>query len=233
MLSQSKKINEVAKNDFSEESACNYEQKCLCVLVLDVSGSMNGTPIVELNRWLQEFCKEATDDDVISQRLEVSIITFNDYVTTVQEPALVENFTIPTLEANGESAIINAVNEAIDKVQARKDWYKSIGPLYYRPNIILMTNKKLGNSQDVNNLASRIKADTAAKRYVFCPICVEDVNIPELNKIAGSIPAMSLKEVKFSQFFNHWIGVELNVAYSTEDEKVTLEESNDWTNILI
>ena len=30
----------MAKNDFSTESAVNYEQKCLCVLVLDVSGSM-------------------------------------------------------------------------------------------------------------------------------------------------------------------------------------------------
>ena len=30
----------MAKNDFSAESAENFEQKCLCVLVLDVSGSM-------------------------------------------------------------------------------------------------------------------------------------------------------------------------------------------------
>ena len=33
----------MAKNDFSAESAENYEQKCLCVLVLDVSGSMSST----------------------------------------------------------------------------------------------------------------------------------------------------------------------------------------------
>ena len=31
----------MAKNDFSSEVAENYEQKCLCVLVLDLSGSMN------------------------------------------------------------------------------------------------------------------------------------------------------------------------------------------------
>ena len=35
----------MAKNDFSSEVAENYEQKCLCVLVLDVSGSM-GSPSV-------------------------------------------------------------------------------------------------------------------------------------------------------------------------------------------
>ena len=31
----------MATNNFSAEFAENYEQKCLCVLVLDVSGSMN------------------------------------------------------------------------------------------------------------------------------------------------------------------------------------------------
>ena len=31
----------MAKNDFSAEVAENYEQKCLCALVLDISGSMN------------------------------------------------------------------------------------------------------------------------------------------------------------------------------------------------
>ena len=45
----------MAKNDFSAEAAENYEQKCLCVLVLDVSGSMSGEPIQELNKGLQDF----------------------------------------------------------------------------------------------------------------------------------------------------------------------------------
>lgn len=31
----------MAKINFSAEVAENYEQKCLCVLVLDISGSMN------------------------------------------------------------------------------------------------------------------------------------------------------------------------------------------------
>ena len=41
--------------NFEGESPDNYEQKCLCLLVLDVSGSMSGDPINELNKGLQEF----------------------------------------------------------------------------------------------------------------------------------------------------------------------------------
>ena len=51
----------MAKNDFSSEVAENYEQKCLCVLVLDVSGSMGGSPIQELNNGLQDFYNEISN----------------------------------------------------------------------------------------------------------------------------------------------------------------------------
>ena len=243
----------MAKNDFSAESAVNYEQKCLCVLVLDTSGSMREiiggdvrhtghtemmdgklyniveggiTKLDDLNNGLQEFYREIESDESTSQRLEVSLITFNDYVTTVQEPALVEGFTMPALEANGETAMVDAVNEAINKVQARKDWYKSTGQNYYRPWVILMTDGEPNSNQDVNSLASRIKADTAAKKYAFLPIGVEGANMSVLNKIAGEIPAMSLKGAKFSQFFK-WLSASIN---ATEGEKVTLADPSDWMN---
>ena len=101
----------MAKNDFSAESAENFEQKCLCVLVLDVSGSMRGEPIRELNNGLQDFYNEIMADETTSQRLEVSIMTFNQAVQTLQEPALIDNVTMPTLTAYGSTAMVDAVNE--------------------------------------------------------------------------------------------------------------------------
>jgi uncharacterized protein YegL len=220
----------MAKNDFSAESASNYEQKCLCVLVLDVSGSMNGTPITELNNGLQSFYKEITDDDTTSQRLEVSLITFNHIVTTVQEPALVENFTMPKLTANGATAMVDAVNAAIDKVQARKDWYKSTGQNYYRPWVILMTDGEPDDGQDVASLANRIKADTAAKRYAFLPIGVQGANMSILNQIAGDIPPMPLQGAKFSQFFK-WLSASMGTVVKAEEgDKVTLADPGEWMN---
>jgi uncharacterized protein YegL len=220
----------MAKNDFSAETATNYEQKCLCVLVLDVSGSMRGTPIAELNRGLQEFYKEIADDESTSQRLEVSLITFNNIVKTVQEPALVENFTMPTLKADGSTALVNAVNEAIDKVTARKQWYKDSGQNYYRPWIILMTDGEPDDNQDVNGLANRIKADTAAKRYAFLPIGVDGAEMSMLDKIKGDIPPMHLQGAKFSQFFK-WLSASMGtVVNATEGENVTLADPSDWMN---
>lgn len=225
----------MAKNDFSAEAAQNYEQKCLCVLVLDVSGSMKGKPIEELNKGLQEFYDEISNDVTTSQRLEVSLITFSHVVKTIQEPALVENFTMPQLTAGGSTAMVNAVNAAIEKVAARKSWYKQTGQAYYRPWIILMTDGEPDDDQDVGTLARRIKQDTQDKRYVFLPIGVEGANMSILQSIEGDyspkpkIPAMKLQGTKFSSFFK-WLSASMGTIVTAEEgQKVDITNgADDW-----
>ena len=241
----------MAKNDFSAESAENYEQKCLCVLVLDTSGSMleiidnsnmqytgetvymdgkqynlvtGGVSKLDLlNDGLQVFYDEIMSDEVTSQRLELSLITFNDKVTVVQEPALPENMTMPVLECEGDTALVDAVNEAIEKVEARKQWYKSTGQTYYRPWIILMTDGEPNADQDIDALAARIQRDTAAKKYAFLPIGVEGANMEVLQRIASNgMNAMKLKDTHFAQFFK-WLSASMGtIVNHTEGEKVNL-----------
>ncbi len=219
----------MAKNDFSAEAAENYEQKCLCVLVLDVSGSMRGTPIEELNKGLKDFYEEISSDVTTSQRLEISIITFSNTVITLQEPALVENITMPTLTASGSTEMVNAINYAIDMVDARKKWYKETNQNYYRPWIILMTDGEPDDDQDVAGLAQRIQNDTRNKRYAFLPIGVEGANMAVLDQIKGNIPAMKLQGTRFSSFFK-WLSASMGtIVTSEEGEKVDLTEgADDW-----
>ena len=47
------------------EEPSNFEQKCLCVLVLDVSGSMSGSPINLLNEGLRRFQEELLQEIVL------------------------------------------------------------------------------------------------------------------------------------------------------------------------
>lgn len=211
----------MAKNDFSAESAENFEQKCLCVLVLDVSGSMRGEPIAELNKGLQDFYNEIKNNETTSQRLEVCIMTFNQRVQTVQEPALVDNFTMPTLTATGSTAMVDAVNEAIDKVTARKQWYKETGQPYYRPWIILMTDGEPDEGQDVYGLGPRIKRDIEEKRYIFLPIGIEGANKETLEALQG-MPPLKLKGLKFMEFFQ-WLSASMGtIVNHTEGEKVDI-----------
>lgn len=249
----------MAKNDFITEPAMNYEQKCLCVLVLDVSGSMGEVVegevkytgrqemidgqlynIVEgginkmdgLNEGLQVFYNEIYQDDTSSQRIEVALIAFNDTVQVVQEPALVENFTMPTLTSGGETAMADAMFEAIDLVERRKRWYKSTGQPYYRPWIILMTDGEPNGDQNMASLIAQIKKDTANKKYVFLPIGVSGANMEILRSMegegSGRIPAMPLKGAKFSNFFK-WLSGSFDVVINAQEgDRVSFDDPASW-----
>ena len=219
----------MAKNDFTGESAENYEQKCLCVLVLDVSGSMRGKPIAELNQGLKAFYQEISADETTKQRLEIALIEFNSTVKNTLSPALVDNFTMPELEASGSTAMVDAVNAAIDLVADRKAWYKETNQNYYRPWIILMTDGEPDSDQDITTLAQRIQNDTTQKRYAFMPIGVEGANMKILEQIKGNIPPMKLQGTKFSAFFK-WLSASMGTVVTAEEgQKVDLTEgASDW-----
>lgn len=62
------------------EFADNPEPRCPVVLVLDISGSMAGPPIKELNEALRSFSDALKNDRLASLRVEVAVVTFGGNV---------------------------------------------------------------------------------------------------------------------------------------------------------
>ena len=60
----------------TDDFAANPEPRCPCVLLLDVSGSMSGAAIAELNKGLVVFQDELMADSMAQKRVEVAIVTF-------------------------------------------------------------------------------------------------------------------------------------------------------------
>ncbi len=87
-------------NDF----ASNPEPRCPCVLLLDVSGSMRGQPLEELNAGLTIFKDELAADTLAMKRVEVSIVTFGP--VSVETPfTSAATFYPPTLQAQGDTPL--------------------------------------------------------------------------------------------------------------------------------
>lgn len=214
---------------FKTESPENYEQKCCCVLVLDVSSSMQGEPIRELNEGLKAFYKDIQNDSTTSNRLEVSIITFNEHVKTLVQPSLASNFTMPTLIANGGTMIADGVREGIKATRARKAWYKDTGQPYYRPWVILMTDADPDNFQSTTTLAAEIKDGMSKKDFFFLAIGVQGADMQKLKAISDpSMPAAQLKGLKFSEFFK-WLSASMTTVTNSKDgDKVNLPNPAEW-----
>lgn len=224
----------MAASDFAAESPANYEQKCLCVLVLDVSGSMVGEPIRQLNEGLEAFRYQVIKDETAAERLEVSIITFESTVNCIQEPALLRDIHMPKLEANGSTQLARAVKTAILKVIDRKHWYRKTGQPYYRPFIILMTDGDPDADQDMGELMVEINEGVNNKRFLFFPIGVEGANMDRLNYIAHpSTPPMKLKGLNFVGFFQ-WLSNSVGVITRSKDgDQIQLPDASSWGQISI
>lgn len=108
------------------EFAENPEPRCPCLLLLDVSGSMNGEPIAELNKGLITFKDELAADALAMKRVEVAIVTFGPVRTELawQSAAL---FYPPNLSSQGDTPMGEAIRQGLDMVRQRKDEYRANG----------------------------------------------------------------------------------------------------------
>lgn len=221
----------MAHNDFAGEAPVNYEQKCPCVLVLDVSGSMSGEPIEQLNEGLKEFQREVRNDETASDRLEISIVTFGSDIEEVQSFSLLENFDMPELRINGSTRLVDGVREGIRLVEKRKKWYKDTGQTYYRPYVILMTDGEPDSGQDVNGLASEIQQGVDAKKFNFWAFGVEGADMNMLGTISHpEFKPMKLKGVDFVKFFL-WLSASMSsIAAARPGENLDVSPTSEEEN---
>lgn len=205
---------------YEQNEPINYEQKCLCVLVLDTSGSMNAdNAIGQLNQGLQTFNSQIMNDETARDRLEIAIVSFNSEIKVELQPSLISEIEMPTLKASGQTQLVRAIEEAQQVIKDRKDYYKSKGLTYYRPWIVVMTDgDPYPANQDIDGIAQKIQEDADAKKYVFFMIGVgNEVHDDVLSKLTTSqFPAMRMDAVNFAEFFQ-WLSASATVVVNSDD----------------
>lgn len=218
---QSKNNRTMAEDIFfgEGENPENGQEKTLCVFLLDNSGSMSGKKMDDLNKGLKQFYQDILDNDAWSQRIEVAVISFETEVRYLQQPAIAENFTMPTLTAMGGTNMVGGIQKAIDVVEERKQYYKDHGIAYKRPWIVMVTD----GYANVESIKGRVKKDGEDKHYFFQPIAVDDgADMNLLNSLATQ-QAFKLKDQNFSAFFK-WLSNSLGViGTANPGEKVQLD----------
>lgn len=200
--------------------ADNPEPRVPCVLLLDVSGSMNGTPIAELNEGLIIYKDELAADSLASRRVEVAIVTFGDGVQVPTDFTTTEGFMPPHLQAGGTTPMGAAIHRAIDMVEERKQTYKANGIAYYRPWLFLITDG--GPTDEWKSAADRVRAGESAKSFSFFSVGVEGANLDTLSQISKRTP-LKLKGLRFRDLFQWLSSSQQSVSKSSPGDDVPLE----------
>ena len=211
----------------------NPEPRCPCVLVVDVSSSMYGAKMDQLNSGIATFAQELKADQLASLRTEVAIVTFGSGSEMPQDFVTADQFNPPTLVANGVTEMSAGINLALDKIEERKQMYRDNGIDYYRPWLFLITDGAPTESQEVVNAAStRLKQAESEKRVATFSVGVEGADMGLLTEISPRRPLM-LKGMEFSGMFV-WLSQSMSrVSASRTDEEIALDTDGlkDWAAI--
>jgi uncharacterized protein YegL len=213
----------------ASEFAENPEPRVPCVLLLDVSGSMSGQPIAELNEGLVTLKDTLFADSLASKRAEIAIVTFGGSVNTIQDFVTAEHFQPPQLQASGGTPMGQAIFAGLDMIAQRKGMYRSNGVSYYRPWIFLITDGGPDPDDPWRAAAERVKEGEASKSFAFFTVGVENANLGVLAKIATRAP-VKLKGLNFRDLFL-WLSQSMQaVSQSSPGDKVSLPPAG-WAEI--
>lgn len=207
------------------EFAENPDPRCPCVLLLDVSTSMQGESIVALNEGLRVFQREVSLDAVAARRVEVAIVTFGTGVKTVQDFVTVDQFHPPDLVAGGQTHMASGIQMALDLIEQRKATYRNNGVAYYRPWVFLITDgSPYGEPESTVDIArQRVLADQQARKVAFFAVGTEGANLQKLATFTmPDRPPLRLKGVQFVELFVWLSRSQQGVAQSRPGEQVPL-----------
>ena len=204
----------------TDDFAINPEPRLPCVLLLDVSGSMQGRPIAELNEGIRLYKNELLADPLATKRVEVALVTFGGEAKPVSEFTTAEHFEPPPLRADGSTPLGAAINLGLAMVLQRKMAYRANGIPYFRPWIFLITD---GAPTDEWRFAARkVKDGEENRAFAFFAVGVEGADFGVLSEISSRAP-LRLQGLRFRDLFQWLSNSQRSLSQSTpgDQDKVT------------
>jgi uncharacterized protein YegL len=206
----------------AEQFARNPEKRCPCALVLDVSASMDGEPLRELQAGLNAFRTSLQGHAQARQRVEPAIVTFGGSVQVVHPFMDAELFNPPELQASGNTPMGQAIMRTLDLIEERKAAYQQHGVPYYRPWIFLITDGE-PTDQDSHfwrEALQRIRDGTQNRKFMLFAIGVKGANMNLLRQLSDS--PKQLQGLAFVELFQ-WLSNSLGaVTQAGPGQAITL-----------
>jgi len=215
-------------NDFAE----NPEPRVPCILLIDVSKSMQGDPIEQLTEGLKIYKKELADDGLASKRVEVAIITFGTEVKVACQFTTIEGFEPPTLKASGRTSMGKAVAQAMEMLATRKQSYRDNGISYYRPWLFLISDG-VPNDSGWEEVAKKAREEEQKKAFKMFCVGVEGARLDVLGLFSNTAP-VRLKGLQFREMFEWLSASQQSVSRSSPGEETPLQNPatpDGWASI--
>ena len=216
--------------DFSELTENPTARLPIC-LVLDVSASMYGDKIDELNRAVRRFFDEVRADEFTLDAADISIVTFGRKVQQVMDFASVDRQSVPLLTPEGTTPMGQAVNLALDVLEGRKKMYQSVGVDYFQPWMVLMSDGAPTDS--IDHATHRCCAlESQKKLSVFSVGIGHQASLQSLSQFTNR-SAFKLKGLNFTEFFE-WLSQSMSATSRSipgDEMDVMPQDLSKWAEL--
>ena len=201
--------------------AAPSEPHMACVLLLDTSGSMSGSPINSLNKAINDFKEQTSLDELAQKRVDIAIIEFNDSARVIQDFTPLPRLQPVALSATGCTAMGEGINLAIDKVKERNRFYANMGTPCFKPWIFMITDG--APTDDISSARQRIideESKGAHGKLKFWAVGVPGYSKETLQSLTKR--CIALDEANFSGIFDWMSESMVAISVSRVDENPQL-----------
>ena len=174
---------------------------CFC---LDVSGSMAGYPIEQLNDGLQSFFASIRENEETKSSADIAIITFGGSVDIFLPFGKTgKDQSIPRIQATTSlTPIGEGILTALELLNARKEGYKQMGIKYYQPWLVVITDGAPQGDNAVENMEKAIELEDNDKLVVFNIGVGNSADFPMLQRLSGKREKpISISTAQFGKLF--------------------------------
>jgi len=224
-----------------EVNDANPDPRVACVVLCDVSGSMQGEPIEALERGFAAFTHYLHNETLASKRVEVAVVTFGTAATVLVPMQEARSLQPAQFTASGTTNMAAGIHLALDIIEDRKHAYKAAGLQYYRPWILLLTDGK-PNVEGFDEAAARLnQVEMARGVTVFAVGAGPRVDYQQLARLSAQRSPAPLEGLKYEALFE-WLSASLaNVSNSAEyarndaalgalGDRIPLPSVSGWTS---
>ena len=199
------------------------------IFVLDISYSMDGPPIRQLNEGLNRFKAEVCQSKQTRDILDVAIIEFSNNHKVVQTFVPIEYMLHVQLECGGGTKYTGAIREALRMADERSRFYRRSGTEPYKPWIIMVTDG--APLDDITQVANEVKEAQQSERVRFIALGVGDYDPKALARLTDVV--FRMEGTDFTSFFD-WVNKSMrsvSVTAPGEKPKLPTLEGNIYRDV--
>lgn len=198
------------------------------VFLLDTSGSMQGIRIAKVNDMMRRIVRALEADALARVKVELAVITFSTHSQVLHDFALPGQYSHLELTASGRTAMGEAIDKALDLVEARKQSYRHGGVDYHRPWLVMLTDGMA--TDDLTAVLGRIQDYQARKKIVFLPFAIDVSELEFRNLLNVSDRTLLIDEANIDQLGSYLVQNLRSCSASAPSDAVQLSDPTPIVN---